>query len=379
MDEIGISTVPNKNPKILNPKGKTTFCKISNAGRGGTVTAACCRSATGIYVPPALIFPRKRMHHLLFKDAPRGDSVLLIADNHSSHCSLQAILYLRQNHSFYISGPLNNAYAAEAEKSFVQHPGEVIKLTGVSGIFRRSAYSVTAKIKLSETAFKVTGIEPFDPDIIPELFPPSLVTDQLLVEATIDEQLDNASAEEGDNITKPVQTGEQSIKPEEIDLTGASNQELQQKESLDLDKPKVSIHSISPLPKLGINRKKKEEKIARMEEWIEKKRMKESDNKTKKKASSVKTKLNFDTEQPQPPTSSNQESEETVECPGCGQSFNDSWIQCDPDPDSGDEEELLDFDGSDIADPDYEPSDKSDEFQNFDESFDGGFKHSLVF
>ncbi|KAG8323189.1 hypothetical protein J6590_009837 [Homalodisca vitripennis] len=50
----------------------------------------------------------------------------------------------------------------------------------------------------------------------------------------------------------------------------------------------------------------------------------------------------------------------------------------DPDPDSGDEEELLDFDGSDIADPDYEPSDKSDESQNFDESFDGGFKHSFL-
>ncbi|KAG8259551.1 hypothetical protein J6590_011846 [Homalodisca vitripennis] len=51
----------------------------------------------------------------------------------------------------------------------------------------------------------------------------------------------------------------------------------------------------------------------------------------------------------------------------------------DPDPDSGDEEELLDFDSSDITDPDSESSDESNESQNFDESFDGGFKHSSVF
>lgn len=64
-------------------------------------------------------------------------------------------------------GPLQTAYAAEAEKWLIQHPGEVIKLTDVAGIFR-SAYSATAKIKLAETAFKVTGIKPFDLDIIPE-------------------------------------------------------------------------------------------------------------------------------------------------------------------------------------------------------------------
>lgn len=72
--------------------------------------------------------------------------------------------------------PLKPAYAAEAEKWLVQHPGEVIKLTDVAGIFR-SAYSATAKIKLAENAFKTTGIEPFDV-ISDDLFAPSLVTDQ---------------------------------------------------------------------------------------------------------------------------------------------------------------------------------------------------------
>lgn len=400
MDETGISTVPNKTPKILTPKGKKTVCKISSAERGETVTAVCCMSATGIYVPPALIFPRKRMNHLLFKDAPPGtlnlvtetgymntdlfvewlkhfvqhskpskdDPVLLIADNHSSHCSLQAVLYLRQNHVTFVTlpphashimqpldkgffGPLKTAYAAEAEKWLVQHPGEVIKLTDIAGIFR-SAYSATAKIKLAETAFKVTGIEPFDPDIIPEeAFAPSLVTDQQLVETPIDQQT-NASVEGNASPIAANQafTEEQPIIPEEVYAGEA--------------KPKVSITTIFPLPKAAIKenvkgkrpaqkseivtsspfkdrleeketekRKKEEAKIAKMEERIVKKNNKESHKKTKKVGSTVKTKLNFEVKEPQPSCSSltltiGQESEETVQCPGCDQSFNDDWIQC---------------------------------------------------
>ncbi|GBO42406.1 hypothetical protein AVEN_110892-1 [Araneus ventricosus] len=125
MDETGISTVPNRTPKMITPKGKKTVCKISNTERGQTITAVCCRSATGVFVPPALILPRKRMNPLLYEDAPNGtlplvsdtsyidshlfidwlkhcvkhakpsteDDVLLIADNHTSHCSLPAVLF----------------------------------------------------------------------------------------------------------------------------------------------------------------------------------------------------------------------------------------------------------------------------------------------
>ena len=72
MDETGLSTVPIRTPKVLTPKGKRNVCKISSADRGETVTAVCCMSATGVFVPPALIFPRKRNNPLLFKDAPPG-------------------------------------------------------------------------------------------------------------------------------------------------------------------------------------------------------------------------------------------------------------------------------------------------------------------
>ncbi|GBM51175.1 hypothetical protein AVEN_254591-1 [Araneus ventricosus] len=119
MDETCISTVPNKTRKVITPKGKKkTVCKLSSAERGQTVTSVCCMSATGVFVLPAMILPRKRMNRLLYRDAPNGtlplisdtgymnshlfidwlkhfikhaipsaeDPVLLIADTNTSHC-----------------------------------------------------------------------------------------------------------------------------------------------------------------------------------------------------------------------------------------------------------------------------------------------------
>ncbi|GBM91593.1 hypothetical protein AVEN_164200-1 [Araneus ventricosus] len=92
-------------------------------------------SATGVFVPPALILPLRRMNPLLYKDAPNGtlplmsdtgymnshlfidwlkhfikraklsteDPVLLIADNHTYHCSLPAVLFCREIHITFLT------------------------------------------------------------------------------------------------------------------------------------------------------------------------------------------------------------------------------------------------------------------------------------
>ncbi|GBM03961.1 hypothetical protein AVEN_99166-1 [Araneus ventricosus] len=126
MDETGISTVPNRTPKVIAPKGKKkTDCTISSTERGQTVTSVCCMSATGVFVPPALILPRKRMNLLLYKDATNG-TLPLISDT-----------------------------------------GKGITLYKVSGILQK-AYSATARVQLAEKASRVTCIEPNNPDIISE-------------------------------------------------------------------------------------------------------------------------------------------------------------------------------------------------------------------
>lgn len=71
MDESGLSTVPNKLRKVIGQKGHNAS-KIVSAERGITVTVICCMSAGGNFVPPVLIYPRKRQNETLLHGAPLG-------------------------------------------------------------------------------------------------------------------------------------------------------------------------------------------------------------------------------------------------------------------------------------------------------------------
>lgn len=226
MDETGLSTVPNKLPKVLATKGKKLVSKVSSGERGQLITAVCCVSSSGIYVPPALIFPRKRLKDELYLNAPPGtlklisDSgfintdlfykwivhfknftkpsaespVLLILDNHSSHRDLQVIQYCRENHIDLLSlpphasqklqpldvgffGPLKTAYSSECDNWMVSNPGKVITQMQVAGLFN-TAYSRVANLLKAQNSFKSTGIYPYDPLKFDDIdFAPSLVTE----------------------------------------------------------------------------------------------------------------------------------------------------------------------------------------------------------
>lgn len=80
MDETGISTVPNKAPKVLSRKGKRSVNKISSGERGTNVTVVNAVSATGHFIPPVFIFGRKSMKAELLDAAPPG-SVGIISDS----------------------------------------------------------------------------------------------------------------------------------------------------------------------------------------------------------------------------------------------------------------------------------------------------------
>ncbi|XP_021695334.1 uncharacterized protein LOC110675220 [Aedes aegypti] len=80
MDETGMSTVPNNVPKVVSATGKKAVGKISSAERGELVTAVCAMSAQGSYVPPVLIFKRKRQKPELMNGAPPG-SKMFISDS----------------------------------------------------------------------------------------------------------------------------------------------------------------------------------------------------------------------------------------------------------------------------------------------------------
>lgn len=140
MDETGLSTVQKKTRKVLALKGKRQVGAITSGERGVTTTAVCCANAAGNFVPPLIIFKRKRAKDELRDGAPPGtifafnpDSgyinkeifnlwlqhfvetvkltpekkVLLLMDGHASHTkNLEAINYARRHGVVMFSFPL---------------------------------------------------------------------------------------------------------------------------------------------------------------------------------------------------------------------------------------------------------------------------------
>ncbi|XP_021190041.3 uncharacterized protein LOC110376038 [Helicoverpa armigera] len=227
MDETGLQTVPNKLPRVYAQKGKKTVGKIVSAERGQTVTAVCCMSASGSYVAPAFIFPRKRQKPELMDGAPddslqlvsdsgymnsdlfvtwlqhfvkmakpsKNDPALIILDNHSSHLSLSAIELARENGIVLLSlpphtshrmqsldtgffGPLKKAYATACDNWQVSNIGRAITQFQVARIFC-TAYMKVASIERAKKSFESCGIWPFnDQHFSDEDFAPSEVTDR---------------------------------------------------------------------------------------------------------------------------------------------------------------------------------------------------------
>ncbi|KAF0298904.1 Jerky -like [Amphibalanus amphitrite] len=129
MDETGITTVQTPS-KILAKRGKRTVGALTSAERGQLITVVAACSAAGHYIPPMLIWPRKRHLDKLMDGTPPGSIAgtsdsgwtdgdlflkwlihfqqwtqssssnpqLLIMDGHQSHKYIPAILYARENH-----------------------------------------------------------------------------------------------------------------------------------------------------------------------------------------------------------------------------------------------------------------------------------------
>ena len=55
---------------MLAVKGANRVPKVTSAERGKTITCVCCMSASGLYIPPAIIYPRMKMRNELLIGAP---------------------------------------------------------------------------------------------------------------------------------------------------------------------------------------------------------------------------------------------------------------------------------------------------------------------
>lgn len=227
VDESGY-TICHKPQKIVAKKGKRAVGTLLSAERGKTVTAVCCISGEGSFVPPMFIYPRVRMRPEFLDKAPNGavgaanpsgwineelfskwfdhflswsqpthrpQPVVLIMDGHGSHTkNLDVITKARENNVILIALPshcthklqpldiaffksMNTYYDQEVQAWLRRHPGRVVTELQIAEIFS-AAYGKAATVQNACNGFRKAGIIPFRRDMFTdEDFAASAITD----------------------------------------------------------------------------------------------------------------------------------------------------------------------------------------------------------
>ena len=210
-DETGFSNVVEPG-KVIATKGVRQIRSATSGERGKNVTALCCMSAAGNFIPPLFIFPRKRMVAALMNGAPAGSISgvnergsgyidgnlfvrwlqhfvavtncsraqphLLILDGHESHKTLQAIDFARDNGLTLISLPphashrmqpldrtffksLKSSYSKAVNNWMLSNRGRRLTQFDIIPLFA-TAYNRSATVDSATKGFRITGIWPFD-------------------------------------------------------------------------------------------------------------------------------------------------------------------------------------------------------------------------
>lgn len=210
-DETGITIVQHKQSKVVALKGKRQIASLQSAERGALITIVTCTSATGQYVPPLIIFPRKNMKLELMNGTPPGsvydchpsgwiqseiftkwfkhfidhvkpteeDPVLLVFDGHFTHTrNIDVINIARKNHVIIVCLPPHSShkmqpldvsfmkpfktfYSQEIEMWLRANPGRVVSVYQIGDLFGK-AYMKAATVQNAVGGFKTTGLFPIN-------------------------------------------------------------------------------------------------------------------------------------------------------------------------------------------------------------------------
>lgn len=311
-DETGITTVTDPG-KVLAEKGQKRVGFVTSGERGSNITIMCAMSAAGNFIPPMFIFARQRMTPLLEKDGPASalytnskngwinedlfvtwlkhfaafskptqeSPVLLILDNHSSHISLQAYNFCKENYitmlsipphsshrtqpldvSFY--GPLKAAYRHECNRHMKTHLMSRITPYDVAGLFNK-AYVQVANISKAESGFRATGIYPLNPNVFTEqdfLAASLMAQESEQTTENLDPNVQNLEDPQPDGIaiiskhTSPLPCSSNKDQRSESVLAVASNHQ----ELIDEQRTPVSFDAIATTPTIEPSSKPRQRK-----------------------------------------------------------------------------------------------------------------------
>lgn len=211
VDETGTTTV-QKSARILARRGQKQVGKAVSGERGTLVTTCATICADGTFIPPVMVFPRKRYQQRMVTEAPPGTlglvspkgwmqrenfdeymkhfikctgaskekKVLLILDNHGSHLSIPAIRLAKENGVIILTlpphcshrmqpldvgcyGPFKTYYNKAADIWMINNPGATLTIYDIPFLVK-AAYPKSFSPSNILNSFKKTGIWPYNPD-----------------------------------------------------------------------------------------------------------------------------------------------------------------------------------------------------------------------
>lgn len=226
LDETALTTVQSPQ-KVLAGKETRQLNQAVSAERGTLVTGCCFICANGTYLPPVLVFPRKKYKRHMINGAPAGtlglahttgwmtselfldvmahfvrethsskeNPTLLIFDNHETHLTADAINYARENGVIIVTLPphcshklqpldvgvyksLKSAYYRAMDSWMFAHPGETVTIYEIAAIFNEAFVHAMSPGNII-SSFRTTGIFPFNRECFTDDdFMSSFVTDR---------------------------------------------------------------------------------------------------------------------------------------------------------------------------------------------------------
>lgn len=226
LDETNTMTVQTSG-KVLAIRGQKQVSKVTSAEKGTLVTTCCIINALGQALPPVMIYPRVHFkdhmtvgapngtlglanpsgwmngalfietmkHFIKFSQSSKENKSLLIMDNYEAHICLEAINLARQNgvtiltvppHStgklqpldVAVFKPFKVAYNAAVDSWLMRNPGKTFSIYQVAECVGEAHMRSMTPANIC-SAFKCTGIYPFNRNIFTELdFAPSQVTNR---------------------------------------------------------------------------------------------------------------------------------------------------------------------------------------------------------
>ena len=203
------------------------------------ITICSAGNATGNFVPPMLVLPRKKFKNHFIRDGPNGcvgaatssgwmepeiflsllkhfvktvkvnieHPVLLLLDNYYSHLAIDVLDYCKDNGVVLLSfpplphcshqlqrldrtvfGPLKKIWGPEQQTWMRNNPGKTMTIFDLPGILKRHGHNPAVSGKIIK-GFEVTGIYPFNRNIFTDIeYAPSFVTDRPNPSSTVDEE-----------------------------------------------------------------------------------------------------------------------------------------------------------------------------------------------